>query len=424
MVSWKTVLGLLGVLGIGILIAVSATLVKEPPPLIMPEAFDAEADQARRASPDNGYPHLASAVESYQTPPEGLADRVRNHLPFLFNENYDPTAALPDAFGLLSSSDDAAVRDWLAANETCLAHLQAAADRPYMLYPHPPASLAPRRWNPVKDEVLALLVCKVSLALLMESLDGAPWLTNALRIIRGLSVEADRRYRLRATEALLYQTAEETARRSEDAAFLSTIADVLEEMGEPWPDALPLLQQYWKKIDWDLMYVPDDREEFGERMEATFYLRAVASWAEDIRALRPDFEHAASLPAAEAEAFLRTLPAFLSEPARSPRSARERRWRLQPNLELLINAAELKLRYHAALTALRIRRFMLQNNGQLPEAADSFAREELPADPFTGKPYLGTAGPEGWNLYSTGRDGTDDGGKTKNDFPLWSSPFE
>lgn len=425
LIARKTLIRLSLVLLLGTGMAALARYVKPSPKLILPEQFDADAELAKRAAPENGFHKLHAAMAVFAHPPEVLAERANYTANTLDNRGFDAHTPLIDIFGLFANAQDADVLVWLESNAETFRLMRAATQQPYLLPLEIPASFVQSRSDAIRHWLLPSLLAATTHRVLTLDPEAAEWVRDTLVLYRQYSTEAGRYYQERGMEMMLYRVLEDTARKAPSEEFLKALQDTLVAQGEPWPDPLPLLEQYWHSFDWNLMYVPKEEPNFGERMEKTIYLSDVGIWSAKIRDMMPVLLEAAHAPAAHAEALLRDTPQFPYVSGKSRRAQTEHR-RLVPNLSLLVYVAELKVRYHGALLALALARHKLAH-GALPTEFAQLAEvgiAEFPRDPFTGEAYHGLHLAHHWDLYSLYRNGTDDNRDDNLDLTLWQAAME
>jgi hypothetical protein len=89
--------------------------------------------------------------------------------------------------------------------------------------------------------------------------------------------------------------------------------------------------------------------------------------------------------------------------------------------------AENIARLRAAQTVLAIERYRHRHDSKLPEKLSDLCPELLghvPQDPFDGRPLRFKVLPDGFVVYSIGKDLQDNGGQTQKDWQNWNSPFD
>jgi hypothetical protein len=403
---------LAGVVVVFAFIAVAARFVDHEVRLIFPDGFDAKRDAAMREAPENAYHGLVEA-NSLLKPWPGELQELRRRVPDALQDRRWPDFDLDAGAGLESLREqlDEVVLAWLHDIDPALDKMHEAVQRPYFRMPQPVVIYRDNP-EPFGELALAALTQGTQRARFHGDLPaGLARLGDCVRLARLLCEEDSYFLRMRALEEEVCRQLVLIMQEQPHAEVVQQILEVLVTLGMPWPDRSDALKQYWQQLDTGLAlgFGP------GGGLRALFFGREMQFAADGIRNNMDFYYRLAKAPLSGHNALFAERPDLLSDDWRF-----EGRMRSNRNAFLLTRVCYTQLHYCRALIAAVLARYRLHHEAYPDslETAFTAAGVPLPVDPVGAMPWGYRTEGAGYVLYTSWRDGVDQGGADESDFVL------
>lgn len=398
-------------------IVIAASLLNREAILILNE--DPAADLARRAAPENAFPLLREAIVALPAPPEPINwgenewDAWRR-VPWRTEQ---PTLAAQ--LGMTLPDSDPAFLAYLEACRPVYDKARAAADKPYFLLEKPTA-MSPWERNEAGFKPLGLSLVTLGAWHLRdrnEPATGLQILEDTIRLSRLVAQERDARPEDPGVEAEALAELRAYARRT-DAAGLAPVQALLDRLGTPYADRVPLIKAQWRMLDNTLSQRISTADLDPERRVALRFL--LWYWQDMAEWIIAHKEEVLGLVQGPPPAFHDYLE---RQDFRWKRE--ERRWGPLYGMWRLIRAcATVESQYHGTRIVVALEQYQ-RANAAYPATLDLLVPSHLaavPLDAVNGAAY--GYRPEGtaYFLYSVGEDGQDNSGNPESDLLLNTPP--
>lgn len=373
---------------------------------------DPATDLARRAAPENAYPIIREAIDTLPGTPE----------PVDWNEGdwrwrrrdigwRTPQPTLASLLGMSLADTDPAFQAYLEACRPVYEKARAAVDKPYFLLGKPTA-MSPWERNSVGFRPLGLSLVALGTWHLRDKQDpvtGLQILEDTIRLSRLVAQERDAQPEDPGVEAEALAALRAHAQTA-DAATLTLIQAMLDRLGAPYVDRVPLIESQWRMLDNTLAQRISTNDLPPQRRVALRFL--LWYWQDMAEWIIAHKEEVLRLAQGPPPAFLRFL-----ETQDFRWREEERRWGPIYGMWRLTRAcAAVESQFEGTRIAVALQRYQ-RAKAAFPATLDALLPEylpELPKDPLTGTDFGYRLEGASCALYSTGEEGEDDGGERRD----------
>lgn len=401
-----------GVILVFAIVAVAARFVQGNARLISPESFNAQEDAALRMSPENAYHVLVEANGLMRPWPGPLQDLRRNANEELMDTRWPRFKLETDlSFDVFKEVQDESIKAWFDEIGPAMDKMHEASVRSYYRMPQ---AIFINRDTPefFRDLVLAALAQGVWRARHTGEFEaGLARLLDCARVARLLCLEDSYFRRPSGLEEEVYRQLVLLLADGLSEKQMEQILSSLTALGMPWSDRKAALEQFWQQIDISLAVGVRS----GEGLRALLFTREVQFTADRVRNNRDFYARLAEGPLSMHEKLFSERADLSDEDWHF-----EGRRRGDRNSSVLMRVCYTQLHYCRALMAAVLARYQLQH-GSYPaslETAFSDAGVALPMDPVGVMPWGYRSEGAGYVLYTTWRDGVDQGGAEGGDLVL------